>query len=99
MRLQRRLNLGFAALLVLFTAFLVVQFGVGARLRDDHDRRSARIIAAREANRLALQRMTDAETGVRGYQLTGERLFLEPYQSGRGAALAALSRAARQAGE
>ncbi|BCJ46625.1 hypothetical protein GCM10010168_38520 [Actinoplanes ianthinogenes] len=96
MRLRRRLNLGFAALLVLFTAFLVVQFGVGSRLRDDHDRRFARIDAAREANRLALQRMTDAETGVRGFQLTDEPLFLEPYQNGRGAALAALTRAAGQ---
>ncbi|WIM99058.1 ATP-binding protein [Actinoplanes oblitus] len=96
MRLRRRLNRGFAALLALFTAFLVVQVGMGARLRDDHDRRSARIDAAREANRLALQRMTDAETGVRGFQLTGERLFLEPYQSGRGAGLAALARAAAQ---
>ncbi|GAA4602655.1 signal transduction histidine kinase/CHASE3 domain sensor protein [Actinoplanes octamycinicus] len=96
MRLQRRLNLGFAALLVLFTAFLVVQFGVGSRLREEHDRRSARIDAAREANRLALQRMTDAETGVRGFQLTGERLFLEPYRNGRGAGLAALARAAAQ---
>jgi two-component system phosphate regulon sensor histidine kinase PhoR len=95
-RLQRRLNQGFTALLVLFAAFLVVQFAVGARLRDDHDRRSARIAGAREANRLGLQRMTDAETGVRGFQLTGERLFLEPYQSGRGAALAALQRATAQ---
>ncbi|GIF15654.1 ATP-binding protein [Actinoplanes teichomyceticus] len=94
MRLQRRLHQGFAALLALFTAFLVVQFGVGARLRDDHDRRFARIGDARDANRLALQRMTDAETGVRGYQLTGERLFLSPYDSGRGAALVALDRAA-----
>ncbi|BCY07840.1 ATP-binding protein [Actinoplanes sp. L3-i22] len=96
MRLRRRLNLGFAALLVLFTAFLVVQFGVSARVRDDHDVRVARIGTVREANRHALQRMTDAETGIRGFQLTGERLFLEPYQSGRGAALAALSQGARQ---
>ncbi|WP_436520025.1 ATP-binding protein [Actinoplanes sp. HUAS TT8] len=96
MRLQRRLNLGFAALLVLFAAFLVVQFVVGARVRDDHERVAARIGTVREANRHALQRMTDAETGIRGYQLTGERLFLEPYQSGRGAALAALERARQQ---
>lgn len=99
MRLKRRLNLGFAALLVLFTAFLVVQLGVGARLRDDHDRAAAGIGAVREANRHALQRMTDAETGIRGYQLTGERLFLDPYESGRGAALVALDRAAQHAGD
>ncbi|KUL21657.1 ATP-binding protein [Actinoplanes awajinensis] len=96
MRLQRRLNLGFAALLVLFTAFLVVQFGVGAQLREDHHRRSDQIATAREANRLALQGMTDAETGLRGFQLTDERLFLEPYQNGRGAALVVLARAAAQ---
>ncbi|GIF07955.1 ATP-binding protein [Actinoplanes siamensis] len=97
MRLQRRLNLGFAALLVLFTAFLAVQFGIGARVRADHDRRADRIAAGRAANRGALQGMTDAETGIRGYQLTGERLFLEPYQSGRADALTRLVRAAEEA--
>lgn len=96
MRLQRRLNLGFVALLGLFMAFLVVQFGAGARLRDAHERTAARIGVVREANRNALQRMTDAETGIRGFQLTGERLFLEPYENGRGAALAALERAVQQ---
>jgi two-component system, OmpR family, phosphate regulon sensor histidine kinase PhoR len=30
----------------------------------------------------ALQLLTDAETGARGYQLTGQRPFLEPYQRG-----------------
>ena len=30
----------------------------------------------------ALQLLTDAETGSRGYQLTGQRAFLEPYQRG-----------------
>ncbi|GAA2903673.1 hypothetical protein Acy02nite_28620 [Actinoplanes cyaneus] len=96
MRLQRRLSVGFAVLLVLFTALLAVPFGVGAGVREEHQRTTARIGAAREANADALQRMTDAETAVRGYQLSGEKLFLDPYESGRSAALVALDRAGRQ---
>ena len=34
-----------------------------------------------EANEAVLQYMTDAETGVRGLKLTGEKLFLEPYNT------------------
>ena len=33
-------------------------------------------------NAEALQALTDAETGVRAYELTGETAFLEPYYSG-----------------
>src|SRR3712207_9572357 len=95
MSVQRRLNVGFAALFVLFLALLSVQFGVGARLRDDHDAMVARVTRAQAANDRVLQRMTDAETGVRGYQLTGERLFLEPYETGWSDAFAALEAAGR----
>ncbi|MEU8239525.1 ATP-binding protein [Actinoplanes missouriensis] len=90
MSVQRRLHLGFAALLLLFAAFLVVQFAVGGQLRSGHEDTTARIAAAGRANDRVLQRMTDAETGVRGYQLTGDRSFLEPYQNSRSATLAAL---------
>ncbi|MFC7532858.1 ATP-binding protein [Actinoplanes sp. GCM10030250] len=82
MSVQRRLNVGFAALFVLFLTLLSVQFGVGAHLHAEHDALVGRITAAQAANDRVLQRMTDAETGVRGFQLTGERLFLEPYETG-----------------
>ncbi|MEV6306673.1 ATP-binding protein [Actinoplanes sp. NPDC051861] len=90
MSVQRRLNLGFAALFLLFGALLTVQFGVGARLRAEHDAMIQRVTRAQAANDRVLQRMTDAETGVRGFQLTGEQLFLEPYETGWIAALGAL---------
>ncbi|MEU4561169.1 ATP-binding protein [Actinoplanes sp. NPDC023936] len=94
MSVLRRLHLGFAALLLLFAAFLVVQFAVGGKVRSDHEDATARITAARLANDRVLQRMTDAETGVRGFQLTGDRSFLEPYENGRAATLAALDEVA-----
>ncbi|MBB2943646.1 signal transduction histidine kinase/CHASE3 domain sensor protein [Actinoplanes lutulentus] len=94
MSVQRRLNLGFAALFLLFVTFLVVQLVVGGRVRSDHDDAAARIVAARFANDRVLQQMTNAETGVRGFQLTGDRSFLEPYETGRSAAIAALDEVA-----
>jgi CHASE3 domain sensor protein len=78
---------GFAGLLVLFLALVFLQLVVVDRLRGEHAARADRITRAREANRAVLQFMTDAETGVRGFQLTGRREFLEPYDSGRAAAL------------
>ncbi|MBG0564801.1 ATP-binding protein [Actinoplanes aureus] len=94
MNVQRRLNLGFAALFLLFVVFLVVPVGLGERHRAAHERDIARIGRAQLANGEVLQRMTDAETGVRGFQLTGERLFLEPYETGAGAAETALGQVA-----
>ncbi|BCY11738.1 ATP-binding protein [Actinoplanes sp. L3-i22] len=52
-----------------------------------------RIRTAELANQQVLQTLTDAETGVRGYQLTGDRRFLDPYRAG----VAALPDALRSA--
>lgn len=41
-----------------------------------------RIHDAQEANQSILQVLTDAETGIRGYQLTGRPEFLQPFDSG-----------------
>lgn len=89
MSVKQRAAGGFAVLLVLFLALVFVQLVVGDRLRDEHAERADGITRTREANRAALQLMTDAETGVRGFQLTGRRTFLEPYESGRAGAFAA----------
>ena len=35
-----------------------------------------------QANDEVLQSLTDAETGIRGYQLAGDPAFLQPYESG-----------------
>src|SRR4051812_4898148 len=87
---ERRALAGFAVLLVLFLAVVLAQLVVGDRLRSQHADRTSRIVHLQVANGAVLQRMTNAETGVRGFQLTGERLFLEPYDSGRVAAFRAL---------
>ncbi|HEY0531518.1 MAG TPA: ATP-binding protein [Actinoplanes sp.] len=83
MSVKQRAVASFTLLLLLFLALVFLQLVVGDRLRDEHTARADRMTRAREANRAALQFMTDAETGVRGFQLTGERNFLEPYESGR----------------
>ncbi|MEV6349162.1 ATP-binding protein [Actinoplanes sp. NPDC051851] len=93
MSLRRRLNAGFAALLVLFVAFLVVQLVISAGVHEGQRHEEALLDQALSENQTALQRMTDAETGVRGFQLTGERLFLAPYQNGWTTALVTLDRA------
>jgi two-component system phosphate regulon sensor histidine kinase PhoR len=98
MSVQRRLNVGFFALLILFVVLLLVQFGLGTRMRSEHDRESDRANYAEIANDQVLQRMTDAETGIRGFQLTGEQAFLEPYEKGWTAALAALDDLSRYVG-
>lgn len=94
MSVLQRLHLGLAVLIVLFVTFLVVHFAVGGRLRADHELRADRLATARLANDRLLQHMTDAETGVRGYQLTADRSFLAPYESGRSGAAAALDEVA-----
>jgi two-component system phosphate regulon sensor histidine kinase PhoR len=90
MSVQRRLNVGTFLVLVLFVVLLTVQFAVGSRQRATHESALARADHAKVANEQVLQQMTDAETGVRGFQLTGDRTFLEPYEKGRTTALAAL---------
>jgi signal transduction histidine kinase len=42
----------------------------------------SRFDRAESAHAVMLQSMTDAETGLRGWQLTDEQLYLQPYQAG-----------------
>ena len=87
---RARVDAGVIGVLVLFVAVVVIQFLVTDNLQGRHERRLARVQAARDANSAVLQHMTDAETGVRGFQLTGDRSFLEPYEQGRAGAFASL---------
>jgi signal transduction histidine kinase/CHASE3 domain sensor protein len=89
MSVKQRAAGGFLVLLVLFLSLVFLQLVVGDRMRAEHTTRADRITRSREANRAVLQYLTDAETGVRGFQLTGEMNFLEPYESGRVAAFVA----------
>jgi two-component system phosphate regulon sensor histidine kinase PhoR len=81
----------FVLLLVLFLSLVLVHLLAGGRLQDERTAHADRITRTREANRAVLQFMTDSETGVRGFQLTGSHKFLEPYESGRVGAVGALS--------
>ncbi|HWS35404.1 MAG TPA: CHASE3 domain-containing protein, partial [Actinoplanes sp.] len=90
MSVQRRLNMGSLAMLGLFMVLLLVQFGFGTLLRAEQDSDAARATRAEVANDRVLQEMTDAETGVRGYQLTGDVTFLAPYENSRVAVMTAL---------
>ncbi|NMO51555.1 HAMP domain-containing protein [Actinoplanes sp. TBRC 11911] len=89
MKVRQRVTGGFAVLLTLFVTLVIVQLVTGDRLRASHVTTARDIARVRELNRDALQNMTDAETAVRGFQLTGDKSFLAPYAGGRAGAYAA----------
>jgi len=78
---QRRVQTGFAVLLTCLIAIAAVSYPTMSRLRQDVARveHSHQVIAAL---RLLISSATDAETGERGYIITGEEEYLEPYHSG-----------------
>ncbi|GAA0565473.1 hypothetical protein GCM10010172_56260 [Paractinoplanes ferrugineus] len=92
MKLRRRVAAGFAVLCLLFLALVTLQLVVGDRLQTQHADRMARIDWMADSNRSILQFMTDAETGVRGFQLTGDIDYLRPYDTGRAGAFVELTR-------
>jgi signal transduction histidine kinase len=58
------------------------QLAGGLLLLARFDGEVGRLDAAQSAHAVMLQAMTDAETGVRGWQLTGDEVYLEPYRNG-----------------
>jgi signal transduction histidine kinase/CHASE3 domain sensor protein len=91
MNLRRRVAGGFAVLCALFLALVFVQFAVAGRLQTEHEQRTDRIERMLDDNRAVLQYMTDAETGVRGFQLTGDPDYLISYAMSRDAAYLAFA--------
>jgi PAS domain S-box-containing protein len=87
---QRRVQAGFAVLLTCLIAIAAVSYPTMSRLRQDVARveHSHQVIAAL---RLLISNATDAETGERGYIITGEEEYLEPYHSGEQGVSHALS--------
>jgi PAS domain S-box-containing protein len=77
---ERKVRSGFAALLFCLIAIAAVSYPALVRLREDTARvdHTHQVIAAL---RLLVSSATDAETNVRGYIITGNEGFLEPYQS------------------
>ena len=78
---QRKVQAGFAVLLTCLIATAAVSYPMLVRLRQDTAwvEHTHQVIAAL---RLLISSATDAETGERGYIITGKEEFLEPYHSG-----------------
>lgn len=93
--LRQTLRRGFGVVMVLVAAVgLAGCLGVAiATQRIEHLSRV--LTPAVEANAQALQLMLDAETAVRGYQLTRDPAFLEPYDAAQEDVLAALAETRR----
>jgi signal transduction histidine kinase/CHASE3 domain sensor protein len=86
--LRRQLMWLVAVLAVVGTAQVIG----GLVLLTRFDAYSAHVDVAQNAHQRMLQAMTDAETGVRGWELTGDPGYLEPYEAG----LSALPEAIRE---
>ncbi|MFT3729314.1 MAG: ATP-binding protein [Terricaulis sp.] len=81
-----------ASLLAVFAVLFVVGFVVLNRAQEQSIRQSAVNREARVAAYSLIQASIDAETGQRGYLLTGDPVFLAPYQHGKVQAAAQLNR-------
>jgi PAS domain S-box-containing protein len=66
-----------AAALILFVGFAALREQARTLEAGDWSRHALQVVRQVDA---VLQRVTDAETGQRGYIITGERSYLEPYQ-------------------
>ena len=78
----RLLRVGFGALVVLLILIAGARLAVGEYVATSVDKTMERSVQARDANAAMLQALTDAETALRGYQLTSESSFLQPYRVG-----------------
>lgn len=81
--LRQELRLAFALLATMLVLMGVAGVVAVIQVRNDLEDVSGRLVPAVRANEALLQAMTDAETGVRGYALSGLPLSLDPYESAR----------------
>jgi signal transduction histidine kinase len=77
------LRLGIALVIVLLLASAGIRTVLVELLADRFQKASTVLVSARSANLEVLQDLSDVETGIRGYQLTGDRSFLQPTDNGR----------------
>jgi signal transduction histidine kinase/CheY-like chemotaxis protein len=82
--MKKSLHFGFALLLLLLVFDGVMTLRTAAHLRAGQ-RRIAEVTGIRIELRQLLAAYVDAETGTRGFLLTGEEAFLEPYRAARAA--------------
>jgi len=98
-RTRRDFARGWNALAPFASALIVVGFGVvtyvGIRRAADANRWVLHTHAVIETNQDLLARLVDAETGERGFLITGDSAYLDPYR-GAAADVAAKLRALRQ---
>jgi signal transduction histidine kinase len=76
------------AVVILLGSLIAVGFGEVRKSRAEVGESRNVLLAASSA----LQRLTDAETGQRGYLLTGDERYLAPYEGARSDAFAAVAR-------
>lgn len=77
---KNRINLGFAlAILILLGIIAFATFSLQALIEDNNQVSRTLIVQGMLDETLAL--LTDAETGARGYVITGDEVFLEPYNA------------------
>ncbi|MDQ1656625.1 MAG: hypothetical protein QOD41_1708 [Cryptosporangiaceae bacterium] len=76
------LRLGIALVIVLLLASAGIRTVLLEMLAGSFAKASTGLMSAHSANAEVLQDLTDVETGIRGYQLTGDRKFLQPTDNG-----------------
>jgi signal transduction histidine kinase len=89
--ISRKLMAAFAAVVVVIFASSAIVY---SRLLVIESGRNSRVHTTQVVETLqkALDAMVDQETGVRGYLITGDEKFLEPYHSGGNAYTAAIQK-------
>jgi signal transduction histidine kinase len=96
--LRVRLMLLLGAVGALLAATLATQLVLQARQRDIRNDLLTHLDPARVSTADLRSAALDQETGIRGYALTGDRTFLQPFDDGGEAADAALARLRRLVG-
>jgi two-component system CheB/CheR fusion protein len=71
-------SLAGVALLIAAAAMVVVSFWAFSQIKESAETRKHTFVVINSADDL-LSKLIDAETGQRGYLLTGDKAFLEPY--------------------
>jgi PAS domain S-box-containing protein len=97
-KLRTKVRVGFAVAILLTCLLSLFSWRMAQQANNDADRvaHTHEVSTALEAT---LRHLLDVETGGRGFAVTGERLFLEPYESGRPAVVRDLSELRRLAGD
>jgi methyl-accepting chemotaxis protein len=81
LRISNKLALSFGILLLGFVLQSGTVFVCLSRIKSADDSNTLSYLAIDRANQM-LASMVDEETGMRGYLLSGDRKFLDPYRSG-----------------